>query len=161
MSWLSESHTRFIVEPGISKARDGHLEISFHGVAPEIAVIIHGKGDIGVVINHHGGCWDILSEFDILPRRNSVGDHYCGFCLPGSKKFYRSRRELLTEHGFEPLLKWINENFQPSRWILLFGEEGHTTWAKIVKEEDVEPTKAREGLEAFVRAFPVIVRSPS
>ena len=108
-------------------------------------------------VNHHGDCWDILKEFDVLLRRNSVGYHYCGFCLPGSKKYYCSRRELLIQHSFEPLLEWVNAHFRPDYWILLFGDEGHTTWAKIVRKEDLDAAKAREGLDVFVRAFPVIV----
>ncbi len=157
ISWFSENRSRFVIEPTITKPKNGCLKMTFPGVASEIRVSVYGYG-IAVSVDPHGDCWDILKDFDIAPRRNSAGDYYCDMCLPEFKKFYRSRKELLAKHSFEPFMEWINGHFQPDRWVLLFEMRGR--WATIVKEGDVESRKQREGAEYFVRAFPVIVPIP-
>ena len=156
LSWLSENHGRFIVEPIVPELKEGSLKLSFQGVAPDITISIHGKGSIVVAVDYQGECWDLLTEFDVFPKRNSAGDYYCDQCLPGSIKYYRSRMELFKEHSFEPMLEWVNDHFRPDHWIMLFGKKNRMTWAVIVKEEDMEATKIRE--EIFVDAFPVISR---
>ena len=155
--WLSENRSRFVIEPAITKPKNGCLEMRFPGIAPEIKVSVYGYG-IAVSVDPHGDCWDILKDFDIAPRRNSAGDYYCDRCLPEFKKFYRSSKELFAKHSFEPFIEWINNHFQPDRWVLLFEMRGR--WAMIVKEEDMEARKKGEGAEYFVRAFPVMVPIP-
>ena len=103
LTWLSENHGRFIVEPVVPKLKDGSLKLSFHGLSPDITISIHGKGSIVVPVYYQGECWDLIREFDVFPKRNSAGDYYCDQCLPESLKYYRTRKELYEKHSFEPI----------------------------------------------------------
>src|SRR5664280_2296437 len=94
LSWLSENKNRFVIEPSVSGLKQGSLKVRFPGVTPAINISIFGKGDIAVAVDYRGECWDLLVDLDVFPKRTSAGDHYCEFCLPESRKFYRSRKEL-------------------------------------------------------------------
>jgi hypothetical protein len=156
-SWLSENSDRFVVKPIVSKEiirKAPYLTVGFSGGAPEVTISIYGCGNIDAYVMYHGRCWDTLRWFDVYPRRDLSGGYYCSECLPEAKKLFRSRKELLAEHSFEPLLEWVNENFTPSRWVCLFAIDGSgSTWAEIVQEKDVNLMRSKED---FVHAFPLL-----
>jgi hypothetical protein len=160
ISWFSENRECSIVQYKLRKETDASkfcsLKVEFSGVASEITTIIYGRCHISVPVYYHGVFWDLLADFDVIPKRAPSCRYYCTLCRPEARKHYLSRKELFIAHSFEPFLQWINKNFISSQWICLFGSsEFGITWAKIVAEEDIEKNRAEEH---FTYAFPIMKR---
>lgn len=154
MAWLDKNRDRFIAGPFIIDIQKCCVNLGFVGIRPEIgATIQYGRryGCISVYLMYRGRSWDLLADYDVGPTRRSSGDHYCELCPLEKRRLFRSRRELLSDHLFEPLLKWVNEHLIPSRWICLFASCG-ATWAKTI---DVGRIRSDKDFKQLVDAFPV------
>jgi len=95
-----------------------------------------------------------LTEFDVVARRTSTGQYYCGLCTP--PEMFASRAALWVTHSFEPLLAWTNEHLHASQWLWLCQYKG-ATWAELKSREDMHAGKAANHL---VYACPVVRGKP-
>ena len=148
--WLSRSSARFHHPPRVVLARKDYFVLQFSGITPVIQCSIRKDGMVEIYAIYQGEGWDILTEFDVVARRTSAGQYYCGLCT--SPEMFTSRAALWVTHSFEPLLAWTNEYLHTSHWLRLCRCEG-TTWAELKSREDMHAGKAANHL---VYACPVV-----
>lgn len=161
-AWRKENRHRFTYPMYlIGNRRRGHYELSFAGITPEIRLYM-APSNFGIwayTKTGKKGC-DGLVEFDVLEERHPVTrKYYCGFCT--EPDLYDTRRALWVQHSFEPLLEWMNENFQPGKWLCMYGDGDamhcDDDWlfsARILDESEM--LKHRESREDFAYATPVV-----
>jgi hypothetical protein len=111
--WLAHSAARFRYPPRLVLQRKQHIELQLLGITPAIWCAISTEGMVGINASDQRAWWDLLAEFDVVPRRTSTGQYYCGLCT--SPDMFASRGALWVTHSFEPLLAWTNAHFQVSR----------------------------------------------
>ncbi len=115
--------------------RRDEIVLGFAGITPKLQFCIGTRGAAGIMVLHEGIVWDILVDFDVIEQRTADGRYRCRLCEPAD--LFPSREALWTSHCLEPMLAWTNEHFDASRSLLLFGQEGHTTYAQIRQTPDV------------------------
>ncbi len=78
--WLSRNCERFTCKPVLTRASKRGFDLKFENVTDAITCSIRGTGrnEIWVEIGPHS---DLLTDFDLLERRDSNGRYYCGFCM--------------------------------------------------------------------------------
>lgn len=146
--WLSLNRSRFRFQPVIVKRRKNFIRLRFAGVSQKIGCVIT-RHCADIYVSHKGECWDILTDFGVSEKKSPSG-YYCGLCVPHERRYFATREELLTEHCFDGLLEWLNEELSERTWIYLFATEG-VTWAEI-KEKDDGMLENKN----LVHAFPVV-----
>lgn len=149
-NWLSKNRASFRFQPVIVKKHKDYIRLRFMGISQKIGCVITPSG-LNVYVNHQGKCWDIVADFEVSECKSSEG-YYCGFCEPEKRKFFAAREELLAEHCFDGLLKWVNEELRESMWLYFFATDG-ITWVEI-KEKDDSMLENKN----FVNTFPVVER---
>jgi hypothetical protein len=153
--WLSHSYSRFHHPPRVVLSRKDYFVLQFSGITPVIQCSIRKDGMVEIYAIYQREGWDILTEFDVVARRTSTGQYYCGLCT--SPEMFASRAALWVTHSFEPLLAWTNEYLHASQWLWLCRCEG-TTWAELKSREDMHAGKAANHL---MYACPVVRGNPS
>ena len=79
--WLAHSAARFRYPPRLVLQRKRYVELQFAGITPAIQCAIGKEGMVGIYASlPRGEWWDSLAEFDVVPRRTSTGQYYCGLC---------------------------------------------------------------------------------
>lgn len=149
-NWLRINKGRFRYPPRLIKLSRGRARLSFKTLAPEIHFDVTAQGGT-IAVECKGRCWDLLGDYDLDERRNARG-FYCGLCLPGHRKYYRSRRLLWETHCFETLLQQIN-GFNESDCMFLFTKGGGSTWVEL---GSISQMKSRQREEYLAYAFPVV-----
>jgi hypothetical protein len=153
--WLAHSATRFHHPPRVVLSRKSYFVLRFAGVAPAIECVIKKEGGVEIYAMYQGDVWNILTEFDVMPRRATTGHYYCGLCT--SPEMFPSRAALWITHSFEPLLAWTIDHFQASQWLWLCRYNG-ATWAELKPREDMSTKKT---IEHVVYTCPVVRGNPS
>ncbi len=154
-TWLIRNRHRLAFDLLIEGRTDRFIEFSFVGINRAISAILN-TNEIVVLAELKGECWDLLMDWDSSPACGPTG-YFCGSCLdhfrdtnPGEEftKFFPSREAVWADDIFEPFLRWVNEGLTNAKWLGIYGEWGHATWARLM---DVVPEgKAAENLAALL-----------
>jgi hypothetical protein len=150
--WLNENRLRFDYQPYIVEDKEDYLTFQFSGIAPEIVLVVLGRGNFEIHIVYQDSTWDIAADFDVGPSQTEAGLYYCRHCLPEARKYYPSLSDLIYRHSLEPLLEWAKETFQKTRWMGLFEYEG-AAYVKIIEESDLLAVKKDPH---FAHGFPIV-----
>ena len=139
-NWFSHNHRKFKYLPGlinVSKTYD-RVELWLSGdFATNLVFRMDERFHITLHVTYNHRFWDILAEFDVDVKKTELGQYYCGLCEPEYKAFYSSRSELVEKHSLNPLLDWINSNYNQSKYITLFASNG-SSWTRIVNDNELE-----------------------
>ncbi|MBF0121272.1 MAG: hypothetical protein HQK79_20755 [Desulfobacterales bacterium] len=142
-----------MIQPIFLEKCKSYFTLIFSAVVPEIVCLVNKYGTVEIRVYYKSEFWDIVWDFDVYERCDPKCKYYCNGCLPEYKKFYSRRQELWINHCFEPLLKWTNETFIPSKWLYLGGEIEHGSRALIIDENEVKnSTKYND----FKHIFPIV-----
>jgi hypothetical protein len=95
---------------------------------------------------HDDHRWDILLNVDAEPKRTPGGGYVCGLCPLDARTVFADRRALWTDHLFEGLLVWVNDNLARAKWLALYGSSGHSSWARLLPGDDPSQTLGGGGL---------------
>ena len=142
LTWYEANHRLF----AIPLRRIGESEWEFASTKWLVVTLV--RDSIVVTARHltdPADRWDEIAEFDAIPLEIG-GSWVCRLCrdLPapssGPPQIYRSRKALLINHVFEPLLGWVNDKLAGAESLGLYGEAGNMTWAKLLRsgESDAE-----------------------
>lgn len=118
--------------------------MGFAGITRKLQFCIGTRGGAAIMVLHEGIVWDILADFDVVEQRTADGSYRCRLCEPAD--LFPSREALWISHCLEPMLAWTNQHFDASRSLLLFGQEGHTTYAQIGQTSDVASGGSKAGV---------------
>ncbi|HCE68390.1 MAG: hypothetical protein A2X82_20165 [Geobacteraceae bacterium GWC2_55_20] len=156
-TWRKENRHRFTYPMYLNgNRRHGRYRLSFAGITPEIRLhLVPSNFGVWAYVKTGRSGGDGLVEFDVLEERHPVTrKYYCGFCT--EPIYYDTRSELWIKHSFEPLLEWMNENFQPGKWLCLYGTDEWIHSVKILNESEM--LQHRDNLEKydFYCAMPVV-----
>jgi hypothetical protein len=130
--WLKTNHSRFAIAIQLIDKPGGWLDFSFVGIHPSLSGSLTERG-LCVLATYQGTCWDMLFDFDAYPKR-AAGGYLCSECLPEYKKLFVDRAALWADHLFERLLRWVNEELVPARWLVLEGEPESYSYARLTGE---------------------------
>src|SRR6266576_2212512 len=78
--WLAHNHARFRYPPRLVLQRKQYIGLQFLGITPAIWCAISTEGMVGTYASYQGEWWDSLAKFDVVARRTSPGQYYCGLC---------------------------------------------------------------------------------
>ena len=127
--------------------------MAFVGITPEISLYL-GKSRLEIYVTECGTdkVYDVLAEFDLLERRHPESKRFfCGLCE--QPNYFQSRYDLWVEHSFEPLLSWMDKNFQDGKWLCVFTRDGFSE-ARIVDEHTLAQAKQQQ---LFCFAKPILI----
>lgn len=150
-SWIAQNRSRFKYRPYLFLVRWNYFEFRFSGITPLIHGRISKNGNVEIPASYKGEFLDILTEFDVSKDHTLNGQYYCTERL--EPEMFLSKDELWIRHSFEPLLEWINNEFNESRWLCLFESKGHSTRAVFMDAREAEQASREED---FVNARPVV-----
>ncbi len=135
LKWLKLNRARFAIGIALGKRTDDVLEFSFVGINPAITGYL-STWDVNVNVNFEDADfvdfrnWDTIFWVDQVAER--VPDGYiCTQCQPEYKRVFPDRVALWTDHLFETLLTWVNEELAPAHWLILEGQVQSFTSARI------------------------------
>ena len=142
--WLKENRSRLPTRL-IARRRfaDGGREYRFPA-APDLRVLV-GDCVFEVRVVHEGEVFDILVDFDVVPKKDAAG-YYCEWCADaGRTERFADRATLLTEHTFEPFAAWCRETLRADKRLVLERYACGSTTARICDGQDagdIKPTSA-------------------
>jgi hypothetical protein len=90
--------------------------------------------------------WYILFDVEAEPKRAPGGGYVCDLCRPDVRTVFTDRRALWTDHLFEGLLEWANDNLARAKWLALYGSPGQASWARLLPGDDPSQTLRGGGL---------------
>jgi ABC-type uncharacterized transport system ATPase subunit len=65
-------------------SRKRYIELQFPGITPASRSAISQGGMVGIYASYHGEWWDALADLNVVVRRTSTGQYFCGLChVPG------------------------------------------------------------------------------
>jgi len=137
--WLKANRTRFRTPLRIFKRTDRLLCFSFDNVSHFLTGSL-STWEIIVEVQYENTSWDLIFVAEQSAQR-VPGGYHCRLCLPEFKKLFPSREALWTEHLFEPLLTWVNEELSPAHWLVLEGQAKHSTAARLASDAPGPPTQ--------------------
>ncbi len=141
--WLAINGHRFRHPPHLIFDHKEYFILRFTGITSKIQCLIRAQGTVEVIVTHpRTDGWEILMDFDVCEHSNPSGQYYCSECSP--TEFFPSREALWETHCFETLLAWTNTYFDESRWLCLFSVGCGSTYAKLIKIEDVHAQTMKE-----------------
>ncbi len=125
---------RLVIGIALIKRTDEVLEFGFVGINPAITGYLSTK-DINVDVtfddkDFDDDTWDTLLWL-FHGAKPVPGGYICSECKPEYKKVFPGLVALWTDHLFEALLTWINEELAPARWLILEGRIRRYTSARI------------------------------
>ena len=130
LSWFSESRHLFSTPLSISKHTKKLIELKFTDAESLIRVTLT-SWEINVSFHWKDTFWDFLICFEAIPELKR-GYYVCSLCDDAERDFYISREVLWQLHLFEPFLEWVNNKLTIAPWIEVDGQEGESTFAKLV-----------------------------
>jgi hypothetical protein len=145
LSWLEANRGRLALDITLGKRTDTVQEFSFAGINPAISGALT-TWEIEVWAIRDGHSWDILFNVDAEPKRVLGGGYVCDLCRPDARTVFPDRQALWTDHLFEGLLVWVNDNLARAKWLALYGSPGHTSWARLLPGDDPAETLGGGGL---------------
>ena len=135
LSWLEENRDRLALEIRLGKRTDTVQEFCFAGINPAISgALTTYEIEVGAIHDDH--YWDILFNVDAEPKRALGGGYVCGLCPPDARPVFADRQALWTDHLFEGLLVWVNDNLARAKWLALFGSPEQASWARLLPGDD-------------------------
>jgi len=145
LRWLKLNRSRFAIGIQLGRRTDRALEFSFVGINPAITGIL-STCEVNVNVIFEGadidaGNWDTL----IWLFHGAIpvpGGYICTECKPEYKRVFPDLVALWTDHLFEGLLKWINEDLAPAKWLVLNGTVQTFNSAWITPLRPVAPGEA-------------------
>jgi len=147
-TWLRENRHRFHYPPMAIVRRKRGFSFRFAGIAPSIEGGINHWGSMVISVEYQGDTWDLIADLDIAPECLGKGRYICRFCEEEARVVYPTREALWIEHGFEMVLEWCNEHFQPGLQVVLCEtDDGGIRWAKFERLAD-RPTADRSYIVA-------------
>jgi hypothetical protein len=149
--WLAQNRSRFSHPPMAIRRRKDYLKFRFTGVASSVWGSINDWGGMVIGVDYRGECWDLVADLDIVPRRLTTGGYICRLCDADTRTIYPSREAIWMEHGFEPLLKWCNQQFQADQWASVWGTDGGR-WVQLGPLLDDAATAKPE----FLTQYPLL-----
>lgn len=118
----------------VYEKRKKGFKFKLQGVTQHIFFYISKTGRVEVWATFKDiGLYDILTDFDLIEKRDNSGKYYCDLCILKNREYYNTRNELWEKHSFEPLFHWINEKLTDSNYLCFF-DYGKGQEAKIVDE---------------------------
>jgi hypothetical protein len=134
LRWLKLNGVRLVIGIALIKRTDEVLEFGFVGINPAITGYLSTK-DINVDVtfddkDFDDDTWDTLLWL-FHGAKPVPGGYICSECKPEYKKVFPGLVALWTDHLFEALLTWINEELAPARWLILEGRIRRYTSARI------------------------------
>jgi hypothetical protein len=135
LKWLKLNRARFAIRIALGKRTDEVLEFSFVGINPAIMGYL-STWDVNVKVNFEDEDFEDFRNWDTIFWVDQVaepvpGGYICTQCKPEYKKVFPDRVALWTDHLFEALLKWVNEDLAPAHWLILEGQVQCYTSARI------------------------------
>lgn len=131
-AWLEENRHRFHYPPMAIVRRKHCFSFRFSGIAPSIQGCIAHWGGMVISVEYRGETWDFMVDLDIAPERLGKGQYVCRFCDEDARVVYPTREAIWIEHGFEMVLDWCNERFQPGLQVVLCEtDDGGIRWARF------------------------------
>lgn len=135
MDWLAENRGSFCRKPiGISFVRGG-VEFRLEGLPHGLSVHL-GKNGAIVSFSVDDEVLDLLVDFEVVEHRGKDGYYRCELCVsfdPDNASLYAYREVLWQMEVFDPLLQWINANFQGNVKIQVLRIRGATA-CSVTKE---------------------------
>jgi hypothetical protein len=122
LRWLRLNRARFAIGIAPGKRTDKALEFCFVGINPAITGILSTR-DVNVNVmfedaDFDDGNWDTLIWL-FHGAKPVPGGYICSQCKPEYKRVFPDLVALWTDHLFEELLKWVNEDLAPANWLVL------------------------------------------
>ena len=140
--WLSTNRARFPARLRAYEGRGEYRRYKFEGV-PFLRVWV-GHDTLVIAVMYERRFMDLLGDFDVVPSRNAAGSYYCATCeAEGHAEYMDDRMALLASHSFEPLLEWCRDNIREDALLVLEGEPGRSTSARIVFRKDLKSIESR------------------
>ncbi len=136
-TWLEENRHRFHYPPIAIIRRKHRFSFCFSGIAPSIQGCITHWGGMVISVEYQGETWEFIADLDMAPERLGKGQYVCRFCEENAGVVYPTREALWIEHGFETILAWCNERFQPGLQVVLCEtNEGGGRWVELEQLSD-------------------------
>jgi hypothetical protein len=122
LRWLKLNRARFAIGIQLGRRTDRRLEFSFVGIHPAITGVL-STCEVNVNVIFEGndfdaGNWDTLIWL-FHGAQPVPGGYICSQCKPEYKRVFPDLVALWTDHLFEELLKWVNEDLAPAKWLVL------------------------------------------
>ena len=133
------------------------------GASPFVLLHVARYG-IDVSVEPDGQCWDLLYSDEVPPAASGDGV-VCSLCDEPDRKVYRDDEDLLREHQFEPLFRWLIDDFaRAERLELGMVPGGGATWAELKRPGEPLgsqivanlPLNHTQTLTAFARPDPTL-----
>ncbi|OQY17826.1 MAG: hypothetical protein B6I36_08395 [Desulfobacteraceae bacterium 4572_35.1] len=133
--WMKDNRSRFkydpytIKLPKTYKNKYHYFVLRFAGIVDEVVCLMRDEGaEIWVVnralnFNDDDYFWDILMEFELIPKKTDDGLYYCELCSfyhdqegVTDSTYYLTLEALWEDHVLEELLRWVN-SLNHKTWI--------------------------------------------
>jgi hypothetical protein len=83
----------------------------------------------------------------------------CSLCDDAERDLYICREALWQLHLFEPFLDWVNNKLTQSEWIEVYGQEGKSTYAKLIgSTEELNRLMAYKNEDMLIIANPLYLK---
>ena len=118
VDWHAANHSRFLVPVSLTMVKPGSVLVKFLN-QPDCFEINACSTNLGVWVRWQGNICDAWLDLDVLPAQTRHG-LICQLCVE-SLKIWPSLETLWSDHLFEPLLAWANNDLAKAQSLLLFG----------------------------------------
>lgn len=124
--------------------RDGHeIRVSVNGLSPNIQITV-GKTRICALVIWRGHVWDLILNLDLAESQDNNG-YFCLLCENKSPR-YPTIEAMWAEHIFEEFLAWVNETLVRTKYLVIQGERGRATFAKLSEYASTGNSKPEGGM---------------
>jgi hypothetical protein len=144
LSWLEDNRGRLALDITLGKRTDTVQEFTFAGINPAISgALTTWEIEVWAIRDDHR--WDLLLNLEAEPKR-VPGGFVCDLCTLDARRVFLDRPALWTDHLFEGLLVWVNDNLARAKWLALFGSPEQASWARLLPGDDPAETLGGGGL---------------
>lgn len=129
LRWHAANAGRFVVHLEWLRRTDQVLTLGFHSINGAVTADV-ASDEINVNVHWEGEFWDALLWVDASPIWTRDG-YVCELCPEGTRQTYPSRDALWAAEIFDPFLAWVNGTLANAEAIILSGEPGRWTSARL------------------------------
>lgn len=166
--WLRANRGRFLFPPKVIRRTRHSYVLRFAGITPHFLWLVDNEGWNELWVSYRGQQFDRLMDFSVRAKRagHRGSGWYQDWFLPAGTlpdRYYRSKRELLIECSWEPLLAWVNTRLGGNSWLYFYADKDSGFAMTLFKQQSPgecpRPWEQEvNGLERyFLEAVPVRV----
>ena len=152
--WLDSNIMNFKYAPYIIDEKYDRSSFKFQGLTDEITLNV-SDNNIDIIVEYpEKSVFDMLYNWEVETCQSADNRFYCGLCK--QPQYYSSKEDLLQEHSFEELLKWVNV-FTIHHHLFLLGKikDGKFTFS-AVEIIDVSDKSKILPEEYLIKRIPVV-----